>query len=271
MFLVYFGGFPSDLALYLKETDWHQITMLSKSGPRFVFALTLSCMVAVATSRAVETLSQPSMVRTTFQNFCSGQQVAKRGTLAEIRYAGNTGLENNYGCNLMLVDDSIAHQYRYTINMTNSASTSQSCVCWLKVGPSGKVNGFTKGNQVLDFTLPLRGHRILATAEDTIGGCSCSQGAMKLSPNNLFGSTWLEFTLGPKFGLSAADASCIVAAQSGFDIAGLQVCSPETCSTVQPGGSGENAYLAGMEHLDGIGVTIPPGKVRLTAVFGYQG
>lgn len=244
---------------------------------RAEFILTWGSIVFIAGSSAVDNLSHQSSVHTTFQDFCSNRRGIKRATLDDIMYAGNLGAKNSYGCNLMLVDDSIAERYRYTINMTNSAPVSQSCVCWLKIGPDGGVNGFQHGNQVLNFTLPLAGHRVLAADENTIGGCTCSQGVIPLNSNKQFGSTWLEFALGVQGpegangGWSAADASCIVSAAAGLNIPGLQVCSQGVCSTIHPGGTGDNAYLKGMEDLNGIGINQPPGEVRMTANFGYSG
>ncbi|KFG84012.1 hypothetical protein MANI_024569 [Metarhizium anisopliae] len=226
-----------------------------------------------STCKASISSSYTTQVHTAFQKFCEDRPIAERATVDDILYAGNLGANGDYGCNLMLVDDSIANQYQYIINMTNSASKSQACVCWLKIGPNGGVGGFFLGNEVLDFTLPPGGHSVLAADQNTIGGCTCSLGAaVQLTGIKQFASTWLEFEMATKHdGWSGADASCLVAAKSGLDIPGLQVCSQyNVCSTVYAGVTGDNAYLQGMEDVDGIGIVQQPGEVRLRAIFGYQ-
>ncbi|KAL7939975.1 hypothetical protein V8C42DRAFT_338968 [Trichoderma barbatum] len=94
-----------------------------------------------------------------------------------------------------------------------------------------------------------------------------------MTPFGQFASTWLEFDIGNNRnkGWSGADASCLVPALYEMDIPGLQVCGQGNCSTVYPGGSGQNAYLKGMEEDDGVGIVVPSGSVRLTATFGYKG
>lgn len=215
-----------------------------------------------------------SVVHKEFQPFCKGGPGVKRATASEIAYAGNLGSPNHYGCNLILVDDIIADRYRYTINMTNAAAVAQSCVCWLKIGPHGGLSGFFKGNEVLSFAIPTEGHQVLAVDGDSQGGCTCSSGAIQVTSFGQFGGTWLEFDMGskPNHGCSGADASCLVSASNGLEIPGLRVCSEPNgvCSTIHAGGTGENAYLQGMEFQDGIGINLSAREVRLTATFGYQ-
>ncbi|KEY66644.1 hypothetical protein S7711_01938 [Stachybotrys chartarum IBT 7711] len=207
----------------------------------------------------------------TVKPFCGGNY--KRATAAEIAYTGNTGAPGNYGCNLMIVDNDVADEYKYTTTFTNDSGEDQSCVCFLKIGPEGLINGFFEGNQAVNFDLPAGGKRVLAADENSQGGCACGAGGVPLTSHGGFASTWLEFDFGntSNDGWSGADASCLVSAAYGLDIPGLQVCGHGTCSTINPGGTGTNAYLGGMEALDGVGLNIVPGKARLNVVVGYQG
>src|SRR5687767_687439 len=72
--------------------------------------------------------------------FC-GLMTSKRATVADILYKGNVGVPGKYGCNMMLVDEEIAEFYDHLIEFVNGAGQDQRCVCWLKIGPDGKVNG----------------------------------------------------------------------------------------------------------------------------------
>ncbi|RFU72211.1 allergen asp f 4 [Trichoderma arundinaceum] len=220
-------------------------------------------------------------VHTAFMEFCGGNHsVNKRATQDEIAYKGNAGEEASYGCNMMLVGDSLAGLYDHTINLTNALAQDQQCVCWLKIGPDGRINGFFEGNQAFNFNLPARRNRVLAIDVDTQGGCTCGVGGIPMTPLSQFASTWLEFDISNRQngGWSGADASCLVATVYEMDIPGLQVCGQVDCScgqvdcsTVHPGGTGQNAYLKGMENEDGVGIAIPAGPVRLKATFGYKG
>jgi len=207
--------------------------------------------------------------------FCNGnaKRVIKRATLDQIMYAGNVGSHGNYGCNMMVVDNDHADEYKYITTFTNESGEDQKCVCFNKIGPDGGVNGFFKGNQAVDFTLPAGGKKVLAADENTQGGCACGTGSVPLTSFGEFASTWLEFDFGNESngGWSGADASCLVSAANGLDIPGLNVCGHGTCSTINPGGTGENAFLGGMEALDGLGLNLPAGKVRLEVAVGYSG
>lgn len=206
--------------------------------------------------------------------FCNGntKRVTKRATLAEITYAGNVGVEGDYGCNLMVVNNEVADKYKYTTTFTNESDEDQKCVCFLKIGPKGEVNGFFNGNEALDFDLPAKGKKVVAADENSQGGCACGSGSVPLTNFGQFAGTWLEFDFGNESnkGWSGADASCLVSAAYKLDIPGLQVCGHGTCSTINPGGTGDNAYLGGMEALDGIGLNLPPGEARLEVKVGYS-
>ncbi|KAK7398197.1 hypothetical protein QQX98_012436 [Neonectria punicea] len=205
----------------------------------------------------------------TYVDFCSGS-TEKRATAEEIAYEGNTGTSDNYGCNMMTVSKSIASQYKYTATFNNAVSEDQSCVCFNKIGPDGGINGFWKGNQAISFTLPADGSKVVAFEDNSQGGCVCGVGEVPLTSIGQFAGTWLEFDFGNESNdkWSGADASCLVAAANGLDIPALKVCGSGTCSTIETGGTGENAYLGGMEAEDGVGLNLPAGKVRLTLTVG---
>ncbi|KAH7322909.1 hypothetical protein B0I35DRAFT_190169 [Stachybotrys elegans] len=216
--------------------------------------------------------SSPSSGSGEYKPFCGGNY--KRATLEEIAYAGNLGAPGKYGCNLMMVDEGVADQYKYTTTFTNDGDDDQTCACFLKIGPKGLIDGFFNGNQALNFDLPVGGKRVLAADENTQGGCACgSNGAVPLTKLGQFASTWYEFDFGNESngGWSGADASCLVSSALGLDIPGMNVCGHDTCSTIFPGGEGINAFLKGMEALDGLGLNITPGKARVEVAIGYKG
>lgn len=209
--------------------------------------------------------------KATYKDFCGGKKT-KRATVEQIAYKGNTGTADDYGCNMMVVDSSVADEYKYTTTFKNANSKAQECVCFNKIGPDGGINGFWSGNEAVKFTIAGKGEKIVAFDENTQGGCACGVGEVPLTPIGQFASTWLELDVGNESNdaWSGADASCLVSAAEGLDIPGLKVCGHGTCSTIYPGGTGENAYLGGMEDLDGIGLNIPAGKVRLEVTVDYK-
>lgn len=206
--------------------------------------------------------------------FCNGKKprdLESRATGGDIGYVGNIGVPGMYGCNLMLVDASIADLYDYYAAITNTRNVAQECVCWNKIGPDGGINGFFNGNQALKFSLPANGgKKYVAIDTDSQGGCACGAPTVPLSPWGQFASTWLEFDMGskPNGGWSGADASCLVPADYGMNINPLKVCDRGICSTIYQGGSGENAYTPGTHNIDGLGLNLTPGKVRLQVTVG---
>ncbi|KPM40332.1 hypothetical protein AK830_g6218 [Neonectria ditissima] len=204
-----------------------------------------------------------------YVEFCSGS-TAKRATAEEIAYKGNTGTSDNYGCNIMTVSEDIASQYKYTATFKNAVSEDQSCVCFNKIGPDGGINGFWKGNQAISFDLPADGTKVVAFEANSQGGCVCGVGEVATTLIGQFAGTWLEFDFGNESNdnWSGADASCLVSAANSLDIPALKVCGHGTCSTIETGGTGTNAYLGGMEDEDGVGLNLAAGKVRLTVTVG---
>ncbi|KAF4472684.1 allergen asp f 4 [Fusarium albosuccineum] len=207
-----------------------------------------------------------------YKEFCGGKK-SKRATAEEIAYEGNTGTEDDFGCNMMTVDSSVADKYKYTATFKNAGSEEQECVCFNKIGPDGLINGFWSGNEAIKFSVAAKGSQVVAFDENTQGGCACGAGEVPLTAIGQFASTWLELDVGNVSNKkwSGADASCLVSAAENLDIPGLKVCGHGTCSTINPGGTGENAYLGGMEAEDGVGLNLAPGKVRLEVIVDYKG
>ncbi|KAH7241876.1 hypothetical protein BKA59DRAFT_216354 [Fusarium tricinctum] len=207
-----------------------------------------------------------------YKPFCGGKKT-KRATLEDIAATGNVGVEGDYGCNMMTIDSNVASKYDYVVTFKNSHSTEKTCVCWNKIGPLGKIDGFFKKNAALTFTVSAKGSQDVAFDEDSQGGCACATGEVPTTKSDLWAGSWLEYDFGSarNAGWSGADASCLVSAKEQLDIPGLRVCGHDKCSTINPGGTGDNAYLAGMEAEDGVGLNIYPGKTRLTVDIDYQG
>lgn len=207
-----------------------------------------------------------------YVDFCaSSASKAKRATTEEIAYKGNTGTSSDYGCNIMTVSSSVASLYNYTATFTNTVASSQACVCWNKIGPDGGINGFWKGNEAISFTLPASGSKVVAFDSNTQGGCACSVGSeVATTSYGQYASTWLEvdFENTSNDDWSGADASALVSAANSLDIPALKVCFDGTCSTINTGGTGTNAYVGGTESADGIGLNIAPGKVALKVTVG---
>ncbi|KAL7944316.1 hypothetical protein V8C42DRAFT_353697 [Trichoderma barbatum] len=206
----------------------------------------------------------------TYTPFCVGGK--KRATAGQIAYKGNVGAGGPYGCNIMAVKSNLVDDYTYTIVFENAGEDS-TCKCWNKIGEDGGINGFFNGNEAMSFDLPAGGKQVVALDSNSQIGCACGPGGPELTPIGQFASTWLEGDVGnlSNGGWSGWDASSIVAAANGMNIPGLKVCGPGACSTIYPGGKGDNAFVGGTEALDGLGLNVPPGKHSVTAIVNYQG
>ncbi|KAG5950827.1 hypothetical protein E4U53_004325 [Claviceps sorghi] len=203
------------------------------------------------------------------KKFCAG--VNKRATKAQIAYKGNLGATSNYGCNVMMVPDPTG--YDYSAVFENKSGKLQKCVAWLKIGPTGLINGFQKGNEVLTFDLPVGGKAYMVTEADTQGAVACNPDEMQYNNYGQFSAVWFEFDMAnaSNKGWSGADASCLVAAAAGQPIQAMKVCAKDvdsTCSTIYNGGAGDNAYVAGTEDKDGVGLNIVPGPVQFLVTIG---
>ncbi|KAG6038803.1 hypothetical protein E4U41_003638 [Claviceps citrina] len=203
------------------------------------------------------------------KKFCGG--VTKRATLAQIAYKGNVGASGSYGCNVMMVNDPSG--YDYTASFENKSGKDQRCVVWLKIGPTGGINGFFKGNHALTFDLPANSKKYLAAEENSQGGAACGPGGLKTTKFGQFADTWFEFDFANQSngGYSGADISSLVAADNSLPIQAMKVCakgSSQPCSVINDGGSGTNAYVGGTHDLDGVGLNISPGPIHFDVTVG---
>ncbi|KAG6317328.1 hypothetical protein E4U44_008710 [Claviceps purpurea] len=222
----------------------------------------------VSTPVQTKPASNPGSSSSGPKKFCGG--LGKRATLAQIAYEGNVGAASNYGCNLMAVDD--ASGYDYSASFENTSGKDQKCVAWLKIGPTGKIDGFFKGNEALTFDLPANGKKYLVADSDTQGGVACSPSSIQYSNIGQFAGTWFEFDFAnhSNGGYSGADISSLVAASAGLPIQAMKVCAAgnQPCSVINNGGSGTNAYVAGTNDLDGVGLNMNPGPVHFEVTVG---
>lgn len=210
--------------------------------------------------------------------------VAPRG---DVRYAGNIGTPGHYGCNLMLVEDSVAETFQYIARLGNSGSERLFCVCFLKTGPDGQSpNGFWSPNRAFEFELAPGDAKHMAAQRNSQGGCTCGTGSTPLTPNKQYAGTWFEFDFGDEANgqWSGADASCLVAHQYGLPFQGLHITSPgpaaiadgtgtkyDVRSVIYPNGDGCNAFPGGTEAENGHGFNLEPGPVRFDVRWGTQG
>lgn len=187
--------------------------------------------------------------------FCGGSK--KRATTAQVGYEGNTGTDDDWGCNIMEVDCGTLDLYDYTAEFS-STGAEYSCSAFNKIGPTGEIDGFW--HSALDFAV--KDKTCLAFDTDSQGGVACGEGAggpPKSDMGQLAG-TWAEFDFGSEAngGNSGADVSTLVADSAGsggivsmaIEAPGKGVCS--RLSLKDPGESFE-VYRGGMEDQDGVG------------------
>ena len=227
---------------------------------------------APAASKSSSSASD-SKTASTFKPFCGGKK-AKRATEANIFYKGNIGIDGDYGCNLQLVDASIADQYDNIMKFT-SPSEDQNCACWNKIGPTGDLSG-AFGHNALTFPLAAGTEKIVAADSDSQGACACYPGDMPKDSNGANAATWIEFDLDSTVNnhWSGGDISALIPQAANMPVQGMSVCTEDgsQCSSLGPNASNTKlAYVKGMEAADGVGLNLPPGKVRLNVIAGYSG
>jgi hypothetical protein len=186
--------------------------------------------------------------------FCGGAK-SKRATAAQIAYKGNTGVAGNWGCNMMMVDGSVADKYDYSAKFTTTGSTF-TCACFNKIGPTGLIDGFW--HTAVSFTVNAGETKYMAFDTNSQGGCACgSGGTVPKTPLGQFAGVWLEFDWGNESngGNSGADVSVLVAGASSMPFYGMAVTDPlgKVCSSVESNGHNFAAYMPGDEALDGVG------------------
>lgn len=217
-------------------------------------------------------------------DFCAYK---KRATLGDVGYVGNIGTPGHYACNLKLVDQGASENYQYLARLSNAASATQKCVCFLKIGPDGKsMNGFWSPNKAFDFELAPGETKYMVAQTDSQGGCTCGTGSsVPLTPIGQYAGTWFEFDFGDKSNSlwSGGDASSLVSHDYGLSFQGLSITSPgvtanadgggvyEIRSIIYPNGDGCNAFPGGTNYANGFGFNLTPGAVRFNVQWGIGG
>jgi len=250
----------------------------STSTPAAVPTTSSAPVAAAPTSVASSTASSSSSSGTgSYVAFCGGASKreyveVKRATDAQIAYQGNTGAPGQYGCNIMTVSSSVAHLYDYTSTYTNVASEPYQVECFNKIGATGAINGFD-GAAPVSFTLAPGETQVVAIEANSQGACAFGPGSVDKDPYGAWAGVWVEFDVSNTSNndWSGADCSALVAQAAGLSVPGCQVCSGSTCSSILPGGQATNAYVKGMEAVDGTGINQPPGAFTLAIKVGYSG
>lgn len=210
---------------------------------------------------------------TSFTDLCSAAK-AKRATLDQIKYAGNTGSSTDYGCNkVLLANADLADQYDNTAKFIG-ASEDLYCLVWNKIGADGGINGFF-GAEATTFTLAAGAEQYIAFDKNSQGGGACFKGAseddVEKTSYGAIAGTWAEwdFENESNDGWSGYDASAIVAQAAGLAVTGMEICASNApdalCSTITSGGSSfVNAYRAVDADADGIGGQVSgPMKINI--------
>ncbi|ROW09231.1 hypothetical protein VPNG_05804 [Cytospora leucostoma] len=239
----------------------------------------ISSATATSTSSSSSSSSSGSGVTeyTSFSDYCSSGS-KKRATTAEIKYAGNTGEDSDYGCNIMLLGNSdLASKYDNTVKFFGGSS-DMFCVVWNKIGSDGGVDGFFLSDTATTFTLAAGAEQYIALDANTQGGGACIEGTsisdVLTTTFGEVGMTWVEWDAqnSSNDDWSGADASCIVAQDAGLTVNGMQVClesDSSQCSSISAGATSvDNAYTADLADADGVGLNID-GGLKITVNLGY--
>jgi hypothetical protein len=209
------------------------------------------------------------------QAFCGGSKKGKRASKEDIAYVGNTGTEDDYGCNMMRVSNSLVSAYEYTIELKNVASEPYAVVCFNKIGKDGDINGFFKGyGETVQLVLQAGETATVALEANSQGSCAFGPGTeVPTTAEGCYAGSWVEFDFenAKNEGWSGADCSSLVAEDTGNKVYGCRVCDAgeKTCSTIYDDGTGDNAFTKGTNDLDGLGLNIIPGPATLYVSIGF--
>ncbi|KAL5606919.1 hypothetical protein BROUX41_003295 [Berkeleyomyces rouxiae] len=216
----------------------------------------VAAKVSSAILPASTTSSSASTSTGTAKQFCSGSS-KKRATSADISYVGNTGTATNWGCNIMEIECNTMSLYLYTMEVSSTGGTF-SCSHFNKIGPEGKIDGFWYS--ALDFTINGGEKKCFAFDKNTQGGMACSAGtSVDRTTIGQLSGTWAEYDYGSDVNSdnSGSDVSVLVAQAAGRKFIGMSIANPSgtICSWVKSDGTNFQAYMSGMEDLDGVGCT----------------
>jgi hypothetical protein len=208
--------------------------------------------------------------------FCNGEQTnVKRASLADIAAKGNTGSAGHWGCNMMEVDCADLHLYDYGTTFEGNSGGPHdvySCSAFNKIGPTGAID--PGWHSALDFQVAKGAQKCIAFDKNSQGSIACNNGGggpMRTSYGQM-ASTWYEFDFGSDRNdhQSGSDVSVLVAQSQKMPFIGMAIEAPGKgmCSWLKENGENFQAYLAGMEALDGVGCTgYDKGHVKVT--LGY--
>jgi hypothetical protein len=269
----------------------HRSAHAKREEPGFVKAIRKPIPIPAATSQAPEptpTVADSPAVKVAavvdevtdavFKAFCgSSSSKAKRVTMDQILYKGNTGTNNGctWNSNIMEVANSLADKYDNVQKYTNVASEPYQVICANKMGADGQNTGSFEvpGQNPLIFMLQPGETKTVVADTDTQGICAFAPKKVPLTIHSQYAGVWAEFDFSskPNQGWSGADCSSLVAQAYGMDVPGCRMSHGGVNSDILPGGIGTNAYTIGMEKLDGIGLNIIPGKTVIEVKVGFSG
>ncbi|KAK4098759.1 hypothetical protein N658DRAFT_509210 [Parathielavia hyrcaniae] len=207
--------------------------------------------------------------------FCGSSSKEKRVTYDQVMYTGNLGTDNGcpWNSNLMVVPNKIAKKYKYVQEYINVASEPYQVICANKMGADRGLTGMFKveGQKQLIFILQPGETKTVVADENTQGVCAFAPHEVPLTPHGQYAGVWAEFDFGntSNKAWSGADCSALVAMHYDMDVPGCQMSEGGVDSTILPGGIGTNAYVKGMEELDGIGLNIITGANTITVSVGF--
>jgi len=198
----------------------------------------------------------------------------KRVTEAQVMYVGNLGTANgcHWNSNIMVVPNNIASMYKYAQTYSNSGSQTYEVRCANKMGPDGLLTGMfsVNGPGHVVFNLGPGESKTVVVQANTQMVCAFAPGSVPTTTFGQYAGNWAEtdFANASNGGWSGGDISALVAQAYGMSVPGGQMCGSGTCSTITSGGKVDNAYIKGMEAVDGVGLNIPPGKVAMSVKVG---
>jgi len=203
----------------------------------------------------------------------------KRATYAQIMSVGELGMGNGcpWNSNIIEVAANVIDKYNYVQKYTNVAKEKYQVRCANKMGADSQLTGMfdVPAQKQLVFDLAPGETKYIAAMQNTQLACAFGPGTVEKTTHGQFAGNWVEADFGSAANnqWSGADCSSLVAQAYGMHVPGCRVCVPSSgqkCSTITEGGHGDNAYTAGMEAEDGVGLNLPPGPVVLEVEVGYS-
>jgi hypothetical protein len=213
--------------------------------------------------------------------FCSSSSKHKRATDSQINYAGNLGTTGgcSWGSNWMAISEPDLGSFNYTITINNAGSEDMECICANKMGYDGKLDGSfavsSSSQSPLTFNVSPGSSAFVAVEPNTQGMIMCNPNTVPTSSYGQYMGVWLEVDLADtaNSGWSGADISALAAQAGGqTSLPGGYVDTATgsgSPSWICPGGTPyKNAYVDGLQAVDGAGLNLPAGPVSLVYTVG---